>query len=246
MAPVTEFAALRLKPSITPDNEEFKKLWSSAIERTNAESGTKFQLWQDTAIPEHIYLIGGWSSPAEQAKSLKSGVEIIKSLDPYQTLRFARHIEVDVNEIPRDSPTLSVETFSVAEGDEELFRTKAKEAEKTVSGLKGATSPCGGFDVRPESREKFAAEFKAAEEAAGFKQGAGEQTQEKAEEAEEKKEGLKQVIKIKTWVSFTGWKDTQEHLDSAKEMTKGYEEPSKKVQLTPNVFDTVHMKKILE
>ena len=66
--------------------------------------------------------------------------------------------------------------------------------------------------------------------------------------SEEGKEGEAQVVKGKTWVSLTGWRDAEQHVESATEMIKGTPAEGKAretVEATPNIFETVHLRKLL-
>jgi len=50
----------------------------------------------------------------------------------------------------------------------------------------------------------------------------------------------------RTWVSITGWQDEEQHVESAKEITGGQlEAPREKVEATKNIYETVHLKKLL-
>ena len=51
--------------------------------------------------------------------------------------------------------------------------------------------------------------------------------------------------KFKTWVSITGWNDEEEHVESAKEVVGELEAPREKVEATKNVYETVHLKKLM-
>ena len=48
-----------------------------------------------------------------------------------------------------------------------------------------------------------------------------------------------------TWVSFTGWKDEEQHVESARDITKDVEKPRETIEKgSQNVFETVHLKKL--
>ena len=50
----------------------------------------------------------------------------------------------------------------------------------------------------------------------------------------------------RTWVSITGWQDEEQHVESAKEITGGQlEAPREKVEATKNIYETMHLKKLL-
>ena len=50
----------------------------------------------------------------------------------------------------------------------------------------------------------------------------------------------------RTWISITGWQDEEQHVESAKEMTGGQlEAPREKVEATKNIYETMHLKKLL-
>jgi len=54
------------------------------------------------------------------------------------------------------------------------------------------------------------------------------------------------VARNRTWVSITGWQDEEQHVESAKEITGGQlEAPREKVEATKNVYETMHLKKLL-
>jgi len=53
------------------------------------------------------------------------------------------------------------------------------------------------------------------------------------------------VPEEKTWVSLTGWESEDHHAESAREVTSGHEMPRETVMQTPNVFETVHLRKVL-
>jgi hypothetical protein len=52
--------------------------------------------------------------------------------------------------------------------------------------------------------------------------------------------------KFRTWVSITGWADEDQHVESAKEITGGHlEAPREKVEATKNIYETLHLKKLM-
>jgi hypothetical protein len=46
-------------------------------------------------------------------------------------------------------------------------------------------------------------------------------------------------------VSITGWNDEEEHVESAKEVVGELEAPREKVEATKNIYETVHLKKLM-
>jgi len=51
--------------------------------------------------------------------------------------------------------------------------------------------------------------------------------------------------KFRTWVSITGWGDEEQHVESAKEVVGDLEAPREKVEATKNIYETVHLKKLM-
>jgi hypothetical protein len=51
--------------------------------------------------------------------------------------------------------------------------------------------------------------------------------------------------KFRTWVSITGWSDEEQHVESAKEVVGDLEAPREKVEATKNIYETVHLKKLM-
>jgi hypothetical protein len=51
--------------------------------------------------------------------------------------------------------------------------------------------------------------------------------------------------KFRTWVSITGWSDEEQHVESAKEVVGNLEAPREKVEATKNIYETVHLKKLM-
>jgi len=51
--------------------------------------------------------------------------------------------------------------------------------------------------------------------------------------------------KFRTWVSITGWNDEEQHVESAKEVVGDLEAPREKVEATKNIYETVHLKKLM-
>lgn len=232
---IVEFAAITLKPNVSPTSEEFKSTWQKCLDAASKASGTDFALWQDISIPAHLYYLGGWPSPDEHAAFLEESTALFKAAAPLITIRFVRHVAVDLKDVPRDAPVLSVETFSVAKGDEKVFEEKARAAEKTVGDMKNEYRACGGFDVNKDAGGRHAEAFEKVKEAI---------------DVEDKPKGGagagKEEVEMKTWVSFSGWKDQDQHVESAKEVTSGFEDTTERVRVTPNVFDTVHMKLLMK
>lgn len=54
------------------------------------------------------------------------------------------------------------------------------------------------------------------------------------------------LAKFRTWVSITGWADEEQHVESAKDIAGGQlEAPREKVEATKNIYETLHLKKLM-
>jgi hypothetical protein len=180
-------------------------------------------------------MIGTWPDPDAHATFLKSdaSADLLVKLAPLINRRFVHHVQVGEKKVPIDAPILSVEFFSVETDVVEVFEKKVNEAEKTVSKKTAPYTVAGGFDIRESSKKKFAEQYEKVKEAVGLADGDA-----MASSPTAATENLK-------WVSFSGWKDEEEHLVSVKEIVSPYAETRVKVSIVPNVFDTIHMKLIM-
>lgn len=238
---IIEFAALALKPSVSVTDEKFRSTWREFLDRASKAAGSQFQLWQDISIPTHLYLVGGWPDADTHAAHLTSdSAELLKALAPLIDLRFVRHVNVDQKKVPTDAPILSVESFSVEPNMTEIFTEKAREAEETVSKKTGPYSVAGGFDIREDNRKKFADQYEKVKGALG-----SEGPKLPAEDTVKEGEKPPTLNENFRWVSFSGWKDEDQHVVSAKEIASPYEETREKVSLVPNIFETIHMKLLM-
>src|SRR6266536_2044235 len=201
---VVEFAAMALKPTVSVSDENFQSIWRKALDRTSKAAGSPFQLWQDVSIPSHIYLIGPWPDPDAHAAYLESdSTDLLKELAPLIDLRFVRHVQVGEKKVPTNAPILSVESFSVEPNMIEVFAEKARLAEETVSKKTAPYSVAGGFDIRENSKKKFAEQYKKVMDALGSegpKLPPEDYKNESGKDAPTVTENLR-------WVSFSGWKD---------------------------------------
>jgi hypothetical protein len=193
-APITKLQYFHLKSQDALTSPEFKDIFTSA-----GGSGVH-QLWQVISVSSSLVLI---SSSTENK-------ELTDKLSKFVESKGHKEIELDAKTIPLDAPILSIEVFSVAKTDEELFEKKATEAQKHVHENTAAVASVGGWDKHEGGVTKVAG-------------------------------GLESV----TWVSFTGWKDEEQHVESARDMAKGAERPRETIEKgSQNVFETVHLKKL--
>lgn len=125
-----------------------------------------------------------------------------------------------MTDIPLSAPILSIETFSIAPTDEKLFETKVTEAQRHVAENTKAIASVGGWDVFPELGPE----------------------EQKSQAQIDPGKGLP---KMKQWISFTGWNDEETHVETAKEVVGEKQDMRQKVEAARDVFDTVHVKKVL-
>lgn len=237
---VVEFAAMALKPSVSVTSQDFQSTWKNCLDRTSKAAGSAFQLWQDISIPTYLYFIGTWPDPDAHAVFLKNeSADLLKDLAPLITLRFVRHVSVGEKEVPTEAPILSVESFSVEPNMTEVFTEKARLAEETVSKRTAPYTVAGGFDIREDNKKKFSEQYELVKKALGSEDPKPSSEEEKkADKAPAGTENLR-------WVSFSGWKDEDQHLVSAKEIADPFGETRQKVSMVPNIFETYHMKLLL-
>jgi len=234
--PVTICWYMTLKDqSLSPTDEAFTQLWTDVFAwgKSSGSSGS-MQLWQNISLPTSLVLINGWPSAATRDEAFGSVAEkeFGEKLGKFIESRGYKQISLDVSTIPLSAPILSIETFSVAATDSALFERRALSAQSHVAETTKAIAAVGGWDVYAENIKKKVEEKIGAE----IGQAAKEQG----------------IPETRTWVSITGWADEETHVESAREMTSGNaalgggaEQAVERVEATPNVFETVHLKKIL-
>ena len=208
-------------PQKSTNDPAFLQVWKDILAHKSF-SGPTAQLWQNISIPGSLVLISCWPSISERDSAATTGDEtgIAEKLKTFVSSKGYKELHLDAKDLPLDAPILSVETFSVGADDAAVFEAKAHAAHSHVSDKTAAVKAVGAWDVYSE-------------------EGAP---------ATEGKEGEAQAVKGKTWVSLTGWKDAEQHVESATEMMKGTPAEGKAretVEATPNVFETVHLKKLL-
>lgn len=268
-APVTIIRYMHLKPSATHHDPEFTALWTEVFAWLKTNS-VEAQLWQNLSIPHSLVLISGWPSHDFRSKSFDStkekefGEKLGKFLDSKNYLE----VKLDIHTLPLQAPILSIETFNVAAHDAELFERKAIEAQEQVSEKTKAIAAVGGWDVFRELQQPGTASTAPTTDTAGTTATSTQGEAEKSKLTGDVPESLGEAGKgaepvtgggaapapsttsgprqFKTWVSITGWEDEEQHVESAKEIAGAeLEAPREKVEATKNIYETVHLKKLL-
>jgi len=240
-APITKLWYMTLKDSsVSPTDPTFTQIWNDVFAwvKQSGSSGP-IQLWQNVSLPSSLVLINGWpsSSTRDAAFDSPQEKEFGEKLSKYVESRGYKQLSLAIDTVPLNAPLLSVETFSVAAADSAIFEGKALEAQQHVSDKTKASAVVGGWDVYQET----------------LLQKVKDKTSDVVGE-EAKEQG---IPRQREWVSITGWADEEQHIESAKEITSqgqfsadggsgvNMEGAREKVEATKNVFQTVHLKKIL-
>jgi hypothetical protein len=235
-APVTIIRHMHVKPTSTHSDPEFTALWKDVFAWLKSNS-VEAQLWQNVSIPQSLVLISGWPSHDFRSKSLDSSKEreYGEKLGKFVDSKNYQELKLDMQTLPLQAPILSIETFNVAAHDTDLFERKALEAQAHVSEKTKAIAAVGGWDVFQEMQQTAPAP-----PAAG--------TTFITETAESTAAGTQagELPQFRIWVSITGWADEEQHVESTKEITGGHlEGPREKVEATKNIYETLHLKKLL-
>lgn len=216
------------------DHSQIRQYSRSLEKKTNTDQGPHRQLWQNISLPTSLVLVNGWPSAAARDAAMHSPEEVnlAEKLTPYIDSRGYKQLEIDISTVPLTAPILSVETFSVAAADSALFERKALQAQTHVDANTQALAAVGSWDVYAEQLKKA--------------------VQAKTDDVVGEDAATQGIPPQRSWVSITGWADEETHVESAREMTKEMskesgvgEEAREKVEGTQNVFETVHLKKIM-
>jgi hypothetical protein len=271
--PVTILRYMHIKPTSTHSDPEFTTLWTEVFAWLKTNS-VEAQLWQNLSIPHSIVLISGWPSHDFRSKSFDSGreKEFGEKLGKFLDSKNYQELKLPMHSLPLQAPILSIETFNVAAHDMEVFERKVLEAHAHVSEKTKAIAAVGGWDVFQEMQQQPPATATAttttttAATAASTQSGAEKSnlTGDVLESLGEAGKGAVPVTggatgsaapvtgatgglpKFRTWVSITGWADEEQHVESAKEITGGQlEAPREKVEATKNIYETLHLKKLM-
>jgi hypothetical protein len=266
--PVTVIRYMHIKPTSTHSDPEFTSLWTEVFAWLKTNS-VEAQLWQNLSIPHSIVLISGWPSHNFRSESFDSSKEkeFGEKLGKFLDSKNYQELKLDIHSLPLQAPILSIETFNVAAHDAEIFESKAHDAQAHVSEKTKAIAAVGGWDVFQEMQQKPPATTTAA--ATTTTTSTAPSTQAGAEKSNltgdvlgslgEAGKGAVPVTggapatgtagglpTFRTWVSFTGWADEEQHVESAKEMAGGQlEAPREKIEATKNIYETLHLKKLI-
>jgi hypothetical protein len=258
--PVTIIRYMHVKPTSTHSDPEFTALWKDVFAWLKSNS-VEAQLWQNLSIPHSLVLISGWPSHDHRSKSLDSSKEqeYGEKLGKFLDSKNYQELKLDMQTLPLQAPILSIETFNVAAHDTDIFERKALEAQAHVSEKTKAIAAVGGWDVFQDMQQtstappaagttstaETAGSTAASEQAAPEKSNVtGEPVPSSATAPATGSTGGQPKFRI--WVSITGWADEEQHVESAKEITGGpLEGPRDKVEATKNIYETLHLKKLL-
>jgi hypothetical protein len=152
--PVTIIRYMHLKPSSTHHDPEFTALWTEVFAWLKTNS-VEAQLWQNLSIPHSLVLISGWPSHNFRSQSFDSSKEkeFGEKLGKFLDSKNYQEIKLDIHSIPLQAPILSIETFSVAAHDTEVFERKAMKAQAHVSETTKAVAAVGGWDIFLEMQQ---------------------------------------------------------------------------------------------
>lgn len=264
-APVTILRYMHIKPTSTHSDPEFTALWKDVFTWLKSNS-VEAQLWQNLSIPHSLVLISGWPSHDFPSKSFDSSKEeeYGEKLGKFLDSKNYQELKLDMQTLPLQAPILSIETFNVAAHDAEIFERKATEAQAHVSEKTKAISAVGGWDVFQEMQQpattstatttttttapatSTTSATETASSAVASTQAAPEKSTLTSSAATPITGSTGAPPKFRTWVSITGWADEEQHVDSAKEITGGQlEAPREKVEATKNIYETLHLKKLM-
>lgn len=152
--PVTEVAIFAINPSSSPNDPDLRTFFKDSLASLSNTSGYQFHLRQGVEDPNLLIMLGGWESvefhqkymaESEEAKRLFQGAQKFLTVDAIV------HIDLDYNEVDRETAVLAINRQEVRAGAKEEFAEKNREVRPLlVNGTKQYGKVADGWQIGGE------------------------------------------------------------------------------------------------